>query len=160
MTGRPAQAVGAEEGLLPYARLAVVMLIHSADRERILLVRPRSRPELWSPPGGRLEAGESLEAAAVREAREETGLPVRVLGPCYAYLTLHKGERTLAVSMACRTRSQREAPTLDQEEASSWRWVRPAEWVDLAAAGRSHWTAEDVRRATALARRLIDLEEE
>lgn len=47
---------------------------------RLLLVR-RGRPPsagLWSVPGGRLEAGETPQQAAVREVREETGLDVTV----------------------------------------------------------------------------------
>ena len=36
---------------------------------------------LWSLPKGHLEEGESLEAAAVREVNEETGICGRVLAP-------------------------------------------------------------------------------
>jgi 8-oxo-dGTP diphosphatase len=47
---------------------------------RLLLVRRRNAPGrgLWSVPGGRVEPGETLPAAVVREVREETALEVQV----------------------------------------------------------------------------------
>lgn len=46
-------------------------------RDRRLLLLRRCRPpnqDLWSPPGGKAEAGESPESCLRREFREETGL--------------------------------------------------------------------------------------
>lgn len=49
------------------------------DGERILL-QHRVDNDLWAMPGGALEIGETPAAAAVREAFEETGIEIRVLG--------------------------------------------------------------------------------
>jgi len=44
--------------------------------DRIVLVRRMHLPPGWAIPGGFVEVGETVEAAAVREALEETGLRV------------------------------------------------------------------------------------
>lgn len=56
------------------------------DAGRVLLIQRGKEPDmgLWAFPGGSLEFGETLEAGALRELTEETGLratPVGVLPP-------------------------------------------------------------------------------
>ena len=68
--------------------LAVDTIIELADRpdRPIVLIRRKNPPLGWALPGGFVDVGETVEAAAVREAHEETGLEVtlRVLLGCYS----------------------------------------------------------------------------
>lgn len=66
--GRPEVAVGAV--CVRHCRLLLVKRGGGAGADR------------WAVPGGRVEAGESLAAAVVRELREETGLHGRVRTLC------------------------------------------------------------------------------
>ena len=51
----------------------------------IVLIRRKNPPHGWALPGGFVDYGESFEAAAVREAREETGLDVRLVRQFHTY---------------------------------------------------------------------------
>jgi ADP-ribose pyrophosphatase YjhB (NUDIX family) len=46
--------------------------------DRIVLIERKNFPPGWAIPGGFVEFGESVEQAAVREAREETSLEVEI----------------------------------------------------------------------------------
>jgi ADP-ribose pyrophosphatase YjhB (NUDIX family) len=60
-------------------KVAVGTIIRTPD-ERVVLVRRAIEPGygLWVFPGGYVDRGEVLMAAAIREAREESGLEVRI----------------------------------------------------------------------------------
>ncbi len=53
----------------------------------VLLVRRKQPPSAgeWAIPGGKVRLGESLQQAAEREIREETGIRIRALDPVYAF---------------------------------------------------------------------------
>jgi ADP-ribose pyrophosphatase YjhB (NUDIX family) len=51
----------------------------------IVLIERKNPPHGWAIPGGFVDYGESVEACAVREAREETGLNVRLKDLLYVY---------------------------------------------------------------------------
>jgi 8-oxo-dGTP pyrophosphatase MutT (NUDIX family) len=59
-------------------KFAVTALVFIARGDELLLVRQSYGKRYWSLPGGSMEHGESVEQAAVREAKEETGLDVRL----------------------------------------------------------------------------------
>ena len=54
-------------------------------REGIVLINRKNPPFGWALPGGFVDYGESLETAAIREAREETGLELDNLRQFRAY---------------------------------------------------------------------------
>lgn len=51
----------------------------------IVLIKRKNPPEGWALPGGFVDYGETLESAAVREAKEETGLDVELLRQFHTY---------------------------------------------------------------------------
>ncbi len=59
-------------------RLGVAVVVR--DDEGKFLLERRSDCGWWGLPGGRVEPGESVEQAAIREVHEETGLVVRITG--------------------------------------------------------------------------------
>lgn len=51
------------------------------DNDRYLLIKRAANPDkgLWSVPGGLVEVGEKIQDAAIREAKEETCLDVKLV---------------------------------------------------------------------------------
>ena len=66
----------------PKPTVDVVILLQG---DRVVLVERRNEPPGWALPGGFVDEGETLDAAAVREAREETGLQVDLVEQFHSY---------------------------------------------------------------------------
>ena len=81
--GEPERLVCTRCGFVFYLdpKVAVGTIIRTAD-DRIVLVRRAIEPGygMWVFPGGYVDRGETVTAAAIREAREEAGLDVRLDG--------------------------------------------------------------------------------
>jgi len=70
------------------------------DKGQVLLIKRRDPPYGWALPGGFINEGESSEQAAVREAREETGLIVELMSLLYCYSQPDRDPRQHMLSVA------------------------------------------------------------
>ena len=70
----------------PYPTVDIIIEITREDgRPGIVLIERKNPPHGWALPGGFVDYGESLEEAAVREAKEETCLDIELLGQLHTY---------------------------------------------------------------------------
>ncbi|MFQ5433183.1 MAG: NUDIX domain-containing protein, partial [Nitrospinota bacterium] len=65
--------------------LPTVDIIIEMPEGCIVLIHRKNEPRKWALPGGYVDYGETLEAAAAREAREETSIEVTGLRQFHAY---------------------------------------------------------------------------
>ena len=59
----------------------------------IILIKRKNPPRGWALPGGFVDYGESLESAALREAKEETGLDVALIRQFHTYSDPYRDPR-------------------------------------------------------------------
>jgi 8-oxo-dGTP diphosphatase len=57
----------------------IIEMPTAAGRPGVVLIERKNEPHGWAIPGGFVDYSETVEAAAVREAKEETGLDIRNL---------------------------------------------------------------------------------
>ena len=65
----------------PFPTVDIIIRVNGG----IVLIERKNPPYGWALPGGFVDYGESLETAALREAREETSLDVRLISQLGAY---------------------------------------------------------------------------
>ncbi|HET7825179.1 MAG TPA: NUDIX hydrolase [Anaeromyxobacter sp.] len=92
--------------------------------DRVVLVRRRNPPPGWALPGGFVDEGETLEAAAVREAKEETGLDVALTDLLYVYSDPRRDARRHTLSAVFLGRAGGDpAGADDAAEARAFEWT-------------------------------------
>lgn len=108
----------------PIVLVAAVALI-DADNRVLIAQRPEGKAMagLWEFPGGKVEPGETPEAALIRELEEE--LSIEVKEPCLAPLTFashaYEGFHLLMPLYLCRRWEGLVMP----REGQAVKWVRP-----------------------------------
>ncbi|MEZ5024352.1 MAG: NUDIX domain-containing protein [Chitinophagales bacterium] len=106
------------------------------DEGKILLI---FRKDFWDLPKGKIEKGESIEQAAVREVKEETGVkrlqlkePVRFEGlsnTCTYHTYIHKGKSVMKASYWFKMSTDYAGRLVPQQEEDieEVKWVHPSE---------------------------------
>lgn len=63
----------------------IIEIKRKNGQEGIILIKRKNPPHGWALPGGFVDIGESLEEAAVREAKEETSLDIKLRSQLHTY---------------------------------------------------------------------------
>lgn len=75
-----------------------VDLIVELPGEQVVLIRRKNPPQGWALPGGFVDEGESLERAAVREAKEELSVDVTLTEQLFTYSDPKRDPRQHTIS--------------------------------------------------------------
>lgn len=119
--------------------LVVAIALQDAEGRYLLAQRPegKSMAGLWEFPGGKVETGETPEAALIREIFEELGVEVAekdlepVTFTSFAYPSFH----LLMPLYRCRTWTGE----LQSREGQSFAWVAPTKLYDYPAPEADHF---------------------
>jgi ADP-ribose pyrophosphatase YjhB (NUDIX family) len=78
--------------------IPTVDIIIEIESKGILLIKRKNPPYGWALPGGFVDYGESLEETAVREAKEETDLDVKLIEQFHTYSDPRRDPRHHSIS--------------------------------------------------------------
>ena len=112
----------------PSVTVDIALFHQSAERVEVLLIKRAREPfkGWWALPGGFVDEDESLEAAAARELKEETGLEGIRLIQVGAFGDPGRDPRghTVSVAFAALLRRRAEAVGADDAEEARWHSIR------------------------------------
>jgi ADP-ribose pyrophosphatase YjhB (NUDIX family) len=111
-----------------YPLVTVGALIVAPD-DRVLLIRTHKWRDKWGVPGGKVDGGETLQAAIHREVREETALTLRevVWAPTHEAIDhpeFHRPAHFVLLNFVARSTG---TAVVLNDEAQAFAWVTPQE---------------------------------
>lgn len=114
------------------AKLAVGAVVLRGDGA-VLLVERGQPPAVgsWTLPGGKIEEGESPEAAIVREVREETGIDATVLRHLETIELAREGFAYRILDYACALSANSAEEPVAADDVTAARWVLPDQLASL-----------------------------
>ena len=83
-----------EEWLNPFPTVDIIIEIEGG----VILIKRKNPPLGWALPGGFVDVGETVETAAIREAKEETSLDVTLKGQFHTYSDPSRDPRHHSIS--------------------------------------------------------------
>jgi 8-oxo-dGTP diphosphatase len=99
---------------------------------RLVLVRRRFEPLGWALPGGFVEAGEDVQTACRREAKEETGLDIDLKTLLFVYSDPRRDPRKHTCSVAFAARASGEPQGADDAAEARLFTEEEIPWAQLA----------------------------
>ncbi len=123
------------------------------DQGKALLVRTRKWSNLYGIPGGKIEYGESMQAAFVREIKEETGLDIEdvrfvMIHDCIEHPEFYRPRHFLLVNYTAKVVGSQPHVKLNYE-SEAYLWVAPREAMGLALNGPTRSLLEKILESEA-----------
>jgi len=133
----------------------LAMITH---KDRILLIKRNKYPYIgyWALIAGKLEMDETVEEAAIREAKEETGLACRSMGiKAVIHERLKEGEKTNFSGILFFVHLGSESETFSESDEGDLRWFSRSELDDARMILSDRWMIKDLSKDSAHIHQII-----
>ncbi len=111
-------------------KVGIGVIIENAEGKVLIGKRKGSHAPYYSIPGGHLELGETFEATAIREVKEETDLTIfdpKVISVSNNLRTYElEGKHFISVILHTK-QFEGELKLMEEDKCESWEWLNPRE---------------------------------